>query len=164
MLRNLLRTTDDYAALLLRLALGAVVFPHGAQKVLGWFGGAGAAAAIAHMGKLGIPAPLAVLDLAAEFAGPLALIIGLLGRVAAFGIAAALLVAALLVHARNGFFMNWSGQQAGEGFEYHLLGIAIAVAIMIRGSGAFSIDLALTRNAFVGSDALGRGALAGMGR
>jgi putative oxidoreductase len=165
MLRRLLRTTDDYALLIIRLALAISIFPHGAQKALGWFGGGGPAGTVDFMGNMGIPAPLAVLDIIAEFVGPLALVIGLLGRVAAAGIGAVLLVAALLVHAQNGFFMNWSGQQAGEGIEYHILGIAMALAIMLKGSGALSVDLALTRNAFVGSEsAYSRGTPAGAAR
>jgi putative oxidoreductase len=81
----------------------------------------------------------------AEFFGSLGLIVGFLGRVAAFGIFCNMLVAIIAVHAQNGFFMNWFGKQAGEGFEYHMLAIGLAVAVMIGGSGAASIDRALTQ-------------------
>jgi putative oxidoreductase len=141
-LRKLLETDDDdVAALVLRLALGIVIFPHGAQKALGWFGGFGFSGTMGFFtGDLRIPALFAFLAILAEFAGSLGLIVGLLGRVAAFGIACNMVVATLLVHLPNGFFMNWSGQQAGEGFEFHLLALGIALALMIRGSGAVSLD------------------------
>ena len=91
-----------------------------------------------------IPAPFAFLAICAEFLGSLGLILGALGRIAAFGIACNMVVAILMVHHNFGLFMNWSGQQKGEGFEYHLLAIAIAIALMARGSGAFSVDQALS--------------------
>jgi putative oxidoreductase len=86
-----------------------------------------------------------VLAIAAEFLGSIGLILGFLSRIAAFGIAVNFVVAVLLIHVHNGFFMNWSGQQKGEGFEFFILGLAIALAIMIRGSGAWSIDGVLAR-------------------
>lgn len=94
-----------------------------------------------------IPAPFAFLAICAEFLGGLGLIVGLLGRVAAFGITINMIVAMLVVHFQFGFFMNWSGQQKGEGFEYHLLAIAIALVLIVRGSGAFSADRALSTKA-----------------
>ncbi|HXI21066.1 MAG TPA: DoxX family protein [Gemmatimonadales bacterium] len=146
MLRRLMLTGDDRVALLLRLVLGAVMFPHGAQKVLGWFGGYGFHGTMGFFtGQLHVPALFAVLAIVAEFAGSLALLAGLLTRVAAAGILANMLVAIALVHARIGFFMNWSGQQRGEGVEYHLLAIGIALALIIRGGGAASVDRALSR-------------------
>jgi len=145
-LRKLLQTEDDVAALVLRLALGIVIFPHGAQKALGWFGGFGFSGTMGFFtGTLGIPALLAFLAILAEFAGSLGLIVGLLGRVAAFGIACNMVVAALMVSLPHGFFMNWSGKQAGEGIEFHLLALGIAIALMIRGSGAASVDGILAR-------------------
>jgi putative oxidoreductase len=92
-----------------------------------------------------IPAPLAFLAIAAEFFGGLGLIVGLLTRVAAFGITVNMLVAIFTVHMANGFFMNWTGQQKGEGFEYHLLVLAMTVVLMIRGAGAFSLDRAIAK-------------------
>jgi putative oxidoreductase len=121
--------------------LGIVFFAHGAQKVLGWFGGYGYSATMhAFTTMMHIPAPFAFLAIMAEFLGGLGLIVGLLGRVAAFGISVNMLVAIAAIHHRFGLFMNWSGQQKGEGFEYHLLALAIGFIIMVRGSGAFSID------------------------
>jgi putative oxidoreductase len=145
LLHRLMRTDDDLAALVMRLGLAIVIFPHGAQKALGWFGGPGVGGTLGFLGSMGVPSWLAALVIVAEFFGSIGLVIGLLGRVAAFGILCDMIGAVLLVHAKTGFFMNWSGKQAGEGFEYHILAIAIALAIMIRGSGAASVDRALTR-------------------
>jgi putative oxidoreductase len=95
-------------------------------------------------GVLHIPALFAFLAIAAEFFGGLGLLIGLFSRIAAFGIAIVMLVGIAIVHGQFGFFMNWSGNQKGEGFEYHLLVLAIAALIMVKGSGAFSADRVLS--------------------
>ena len=145
MLSKLIRTDDDRAAMVARLVLALVVFPHGAQKALGWFGGFGVAGTVGFMESLGIPAALAWLAITAEFLGSILLVIGLLGRVAAFGIMANMIVATLTVHLPNGFFMNWTGQQRGEGFEFFLLGIGLALVVIMKGSGALSADRAMTR-------------------
>jgi putative oxidoreductase len=145
MFRKLIGTADDSVIAILRLVLGAVFFAHGAQKTLGWFGGYGFSGSMGFFTQaMHIPAPLAFLAICAEFLGGIGLIVGLLGRVAAFGIACNMLVAVVMVHWHFGFFANWFGNQKGEGFEYHLLALAIALAIMIKGSGAFSIDRALS--------------------
>jgi putative oxidoreductase len=147
MLQKLMKTPNDFVMTLLRLVLGVVFFAHGAQKVLGWFGGFGFSATLGFFTQqMHIPAPLAVLAIAAEFLGGLGLILGLFGRVAAFGICCNMVVAVALVHRQFGFFANWYGSQKGEGFEYHLLAIAICLAIMIRGSGALSIDRSASRD------------------
>ena len=146
MFRKLIATPHDYALLVTRLTLALVMFPHGAQKLFGWFGGHGFEATVGFFSsQLGIPAPLTVLVILAESLGAIALALGLVGRFMAFGIAAAMVGAVAMVHGQVGFFMNWSGQQAGEGFEFHLLALAMAVAVMIRGSGAWSIDRLLQR-------------------
>ena len=145
MLSRIIRTDDERAALVARLVLALVIFPHGAQKALGWFGGFGAAGTVGFMGTMGIPAALAWLAIAAEFLGSIALVIGFLGRVAAFGIMVNMIVATLTVHLPNGFFMNWTGQQRGEGFEFFLLAIGLALVVIMKGSGALSVDRALTR-------------------
>ena len=145
MFRKLIATDDDVASLVLRVSLGVVFFPHGAQKVLGWFGGYGLSGTMQGFTQgMGIPTVFAALAIAAEFLGSLGLIVGLLTRVAAFGIAVNMVVAMVLVHLQFGFFMNWFGNQKGEGYEYHLLAIAIAIALMIKGGGKASIDRALT--------------------
>jgi len=124
--------------------LGIVFFAHGAQKALGWFGGPGFEGTMKSFTQgLGLPSVLAVLVILTEFLGGIGLIIGLLSRVAAFGIAFEMAVAILLVHAPNGFFMNWYGSQKGEGFEYHLLAISMALLVTVRGAGAWSLDRVL---------------------
>ena len=147
MLQKLFRTNHDIGLTLVRLPLGVVFFAHGSQKMLGWFGGNGFSATMGFFeNQMHLPAILAFLAIAAEFFGGLGLILGLLGRVAAFGIFVNMLVAIFVVHLSNGFFMNWSGQQKGEGFEYHLLVLGMTLAIMLAGSGAFSLDEAIYRS------------------
>ncbi len=145
MITKLFQTDDDTASLVLRLLLGIVFFPHGAQKVFGWFGGHGFAGTMDGFMKMGIPAFLAFLAILAESAGSVGLITGFLTRVCAFGIACNMVVAILMIHIHNGFFMNWSGKKPGEGFEYHLLVIAIAIALMIKGGGRWSVDGLIAR-------------------
>lgn len=140
-LQLLIKTTTSSAPLIARLTLGLVMFPHGAQKMLGWFGGYGLGGTMAFFtGTMHIPAAMAFLAILAEFAGSLGLIFGLLSRVAAFGIASVMVVAIATVHASNGFFMNWTGSQKGEGFEYHLLALGLALIVMIYGAGKASLD------------------------
>ena len=144
MFHKLFSTSNDFTLTLVRLVLGVTFFAHGAQKMLGWFGGYGFHATMGTFTHyLGIPAPLAFLAICAEFFGGLGLLVGLLSRVAALGIIVNMLVAIATVHHVNGFFMNWTGQQKGEGFEYHLLAIALAIVVLIKGSGAVSIDRAI---------------------
>jgi putative oxidoreductase len=139
----LLQTDSGVAGLILRLTLAVVVFPHGAQKALGWFGGHGFKGTMQYFTGSGIPAVFALLAITAEFLGPLGLVVGLLTRVAAFGIACVMLVAIVTVHWRHGFFINWDGKQKGEGIEYHLLALGIAITLIIVGAGAWSLDGAL---------------------
>ncbi len=140
-LHLLLKTDNSAAPLLARLALGLVMFPHGAQKALGWFGGYGFDGTMGYFtGTLHIPAVFAFLAIAAEFAGSLGLITGFLSRVSALGIAATMTVAIFMGHAANGFFMNWYGGQKGEGFEYHLLAIGLALVVLVAGGGKASVD------------------------
>jgi putative oxidoreductase len=143
----LVRTRDDWAALLARLGLAVVMLPHGAQKAFGWFDGEGVQATIGSMSEQGLPVIVPVFVVLTELLGSLGLLAGLLGRLAAAGIAAVMLGAIVLVHFSNGFFMNWTGKQAGEGFEYHLLALALAAVVFIKGSGALSVDRALSRRA-----------------
>jgi putative oxidoreductase len=140
MLKKLFQTDRDYLLSIMRVVLGVVFFAHGAQKVLGWFGGYGFNATLGGMEHMGIPAPFAFLAIMAEFAGGLGLILGLLSRVAAFGLFVEMSVAIAAVHGANGLFMNWAGNQKGEGFEYHLLALAVLAAVMLRGAGALSLD------------------------
>lgn len=143
MLTTLLQTHADLAGLVLRLVLAAVIFPHGAQKVLGWFGGYGYAGTMQFFkGQVGLPTPVAFTAIMSEFVGPMALVLGLGTRLAALGIAAVMLGAIFKVHKGVGFFMNWTGQheKGQEGYEYHLLVLAICAALIAIGGGAFSLD------------------------
>jgi putative oxidoreductase len=143
MWRKLLSTHDDGLLTFLRLALFVAFIPHGAQKALGWFGGGGIAGTVHFFSGMGIPVVLSYLAIAAEFLGAIALFFGFLSRVAAFGLACNMVVAVTLVHWQNGFFMNWFGNQAGEGWEYHLLALTVLLAVMVRGGGAWSCDRAI---------------------
>ena len=141
MLRKLTLTENSSAITILRLVLGILFFAHGAQKMLGWFGGYGFTGTMGFFtGGMHIPAPFAFLAIAAEFFGGIGLLLGLFTRIAAFGIAVNMLVAIFTVHLQFGLFANWSGAQKGEGIEYHLLVLAITAFLMIRGGGAFSAD------------------------
>jgi putative oxidoreductase len=145
MLKRLMNTSNDLALTILRLVLGIVFFAHGAQKMLGWFGGYGFHGTMGFLEHMGMPAPVALLIICTEFFGGLGLIVGLLTRIAALGIGVEMIGAVFMVHLPNGFFMNWAGNQKGEGFEYHLLAIAVAAALLLRGAGAFSADRALSK-------------------
>ncbi|MGC1449309.1 MAG: DoxX family protein [Candidatus Sulfotelmatobacter sp.] len=141
MLRKLVSTDNDRATTILRVVLGIIFFAHGAQKMLGWFGGYGFTGTMGFFtGLLHVPAPFAFLAICAEFFGGLGLIFGFLTRIAALGISCNMLVAVAMIHRQFGFFMNWTGAQKGEGYEYHLLILATTVFLMIRGAGAASID------------------------
>jgi putative oxidoreductase len=138
---NLFSTDPDWTLTAIRVIPGVVFFAHGAQKVLGWFGGAGLKQTLRTMHEfLGLPVPLAFVAVMSEFLGGLGLIVGLLSRVAAVGICLTMLSAIALVHWRFGLFMNWLGDRKGHGFEYHLLAIGLTIAIIVRGSGALSLD------------------------
>lgn len=141
MIRKLVATDNDAGTALLRLVLGVIFFAHGAQKMLGWFGGYGFTGTMGFFTNvMHIPALFAFLAIAAEFFGGLGLILGFLTRVAALGIFTNMAVAIALVHHQFGFFMNWTGAQKGEGYEYHLLVLALSVFLIIHGAGAASID------------------------
>ncbi len=125
----------DIALLVLRLTLAVVLWPHGAQKALGLFGGPGISATVAGLSQMGLPAIIVYLVIAVEFLGPIALVLGVLTRLAALGIAVDMASAAFLVHLPNGFFMNFMGNQKGEGVEYFIYAVGIALALGIAGSG-----------------------------
>ena len=145
MLKNLMRTDSNLGCTVARLTLGVVIFPHGAQKMLGWFEGGGFAGTVQAFGGMGIPAILTVLIIVGEFFGSLGLIFGLFGRVAAAGIGLIMLGAIFMAHLQHGFFMNWFGNKPGEGFEYHILAIGLALIVTLRGSGLLSVDAAVSK-------------------
>ena len=149
----LVETGDDAGPAILRLTLALVFFPHGAQKLLGWFGGAGFSGTMDYFtGALGLPAVIALLVILIEFFGPLALAAGFLTRAAALGIGAVMVGAIATQHWQHGFFMNWTGQQAGEGFEFHLLVLGIVLVLLLKGSGALSLDRILGGERASGSE------------
>jgi putative oxidoreductase len=146
MYRKLIATNSDLGTLVGRVALGALMIPHGFQHALGLFGGYGFNGTLGWMTKtLGFPAPLAAVAIVTELIAPFALIVGLGGRLASLGLIG-LMAGAISTHAPNGFFMNWFGSlPAGtEGFEYHLLAIGLGAVVVANGSGALSMDRLLT--------------------
>jgi putative oxidoreductase len=145
--RLVLGSRAHVAGPILRLTLAAVILPHGLQKVFGMFGGYGWSGTMGYLtGSIGLPTALAALVILIEFLAPIALLFGLLTRLAAVGIVAVMLGAVETVHRANGFFMNWTGQQKGEGFEYHLLVIGIALALILAGGGCLSLDRRIARS------------------
>jgi len=146
MLKKLLETETDMATLILRLGLGLMIFPHGAQKLLGWFGGYGFGGTMQYFtDTMGIPYIFALAAILAEFFGGLALLAGIGTRIAALLVGVTLGVAAGMSHLSNGFFMNWSGTQQGEGLEFFVLALAMSAALMFRGAGSFGLDGLLAR-------------------
>jgi len=140
-LASFFRTDRSSVGLALRLTLGLVMFPHGAQKLLGWFGGPGFSGTMGFLtGGAGLPAPIAFLVIMAESIGALMLIVGAGTRLAAVGVMAVMAGAVATVHWQHGFFMNWFGNQKGEGFEYHLLVLGIAGTLAVVGAGRLSVD------------------------
>jgi putative oxidoreductase len=137
---SFISTSNDAGVFFARLVLAVVFIPHGLQKLLGLFGGNGFTATMAYFTSTGMPAVFAFLVIMAESLGSLSLLAGLFGRFMAFGIGMVMMGAIFMVHLQNGFFMNWFGNQKGEGIEYHLLALGLALVIMIKGSGKFSLD------------------------
>ena len=135
-------TYDSWSHLVVRLALGIIFFAHGAQKVLGWFGGPGLKGTVGYMKQaLGVPAPLAVLASLTEFLGGISMVVGLLVRPSAIGLIVVMLVAIAKVHGKNGLFINFANTPGkGHGYELNLALAAMALSILIGGAGAFSID------------------------
>lgn len=145
LLHSLVATGDSFAPTLLRLALGLMILPHGLQKTVGAFGGYGFKGTMGYFtGTLGIPWILAFLAIVAESVGGVMLLLGVGTRLAALAVGGVMLVAAWQ-HRSNGFFMNWTGAQKGEGYEFHLLAVAIALALGLLGGGALSVDGLLAR-------------------
>ncbi len=141
LLQHIIASGDGFDTLPVRVGAGVIFAAHGAQKLFGWFGGYGFEGTMGFFtDQLGVPALLALLVILAESLGSLALVAGFLTRLSAFGIGASMAGAILMVHASNGFFMNWYGAQAGEGFEYHLLVLGMALALIIKGGGRYALD------------------------
>ena len=140
-MKYLFQTNDNFSYWVPRVVLGCVMFPHGAQKLLGWFGGFGFTNSMTYFTQTaGLPWVIAFLIIMGESFGSLGLILGFFTRLSAFGLICIMLGAIITVHIPNGFFMNWFGKQAGEGFEYHLLVIGISIPLLISGGGKYSVD------------------------
>ena len=141
MINKILSTdSEDWGGLIARVFLGVVILPHGLQKLLGMFGGYGFSATVEYFASTGIPSLLGTLIVLGESFGALFLILGLISRISAAGIAIIMLGAILMVHGQNGFFMNWFGAQAGEGFEYHLLALGLSLVVLVKGGGKWALD------------------------
>lgn len=143
--RAFLATSNSVVPSLLRIALGGVIFGHGLQKVFGWFGGYGIEGTMKFFGSVGMPSVVGALVIVSDFFGSLALIAGLATRFSAAAAAAVMIGAMLLVHLPNGFFMNWGGAPHGEGYEFHLLALSMAAALVVAGGGFASVDAWLAR-------------------
>jgi putative oxidoreductase len=140
-MKVLFQTDESWAGLILRFTLGLVMYPHGAQKLLGWYGGFGFSGTMDFFtGTMHLPWLIAFLVIIGESVGSIALLAGLLTRFTAVSLAVIMLGAITMVHWPNGFFMNWFGKQAGEGYEYHLLVIGISLTLLITGAGKWSVD------------------------
>src|SRR5512133_3129232 len=144
MKKLLFTNSNNWSALIARLALGATVFAHGAQKLFGWFGGYGFNGTMGFLtGQGGLPYFVALLVVLIESIAALMLIAGVFTRVAAVGIFGLFSIIMFKFHAVNGFFMNWTGSQKGEGIEYFIILLGAALALVIAGGGKGSVDAAL---------------------
>ena len=141
MLEKVMRTRNDYTLTVARYVLAAIFIGHGSQKVFGWFGGLGFQGTLEMFQRtMSIPAPLTIFLMFTELSASLGFILGFLSRIAAFGLFCTMVVAPFANHLYPRFFMNWNGTRGGEGYEYHLLAIALLLGIMVHGSGALSVD------------------------
>lgn len=138
-LLSIFSTTDDLTITLLRVVLGIIMFPHGAQKVLGWFGGDGIKGTFHHMRAVGVPDIISWLTIIGQFLGSLALITGFCTRIAAAGIFI-IMAGAMFINLPNGWLMNWTGKKKGEGIEYFVLLLIINLIVIFKGSGPVSLD------------------------
>lgn len=138
---TLFSSGTDWTGVILRLTLGLIIFPHGAQKMLGWFGGYGFSGTLGYFtGTLNLPWIIGFLVIVIEFFGSLSLLAGLGSRLWAMAMIVLMLGIIFSAHIANGFFMNWTGAQGGEGYEYHLLVIGLSLAVVLNGGGRFSLD------------------------
>ena len=146
-MKYLFQTNDKFSYWVPRVILGCVMFPHGAQKLFGWFGGFGFTNTMTYFTQTaGLPWIIAFLIIIGESLGSLGLILGFFTRLSALGLICIMVGAIITVHIPNGFFMNWFGKQAGEGFEYHLLVIGMSIPLLISGGGKYSVDALINKN------------------
>lgn len=141
MYTNIFKTTDLHIGLILRITLALVIFPHGAQKLFGWFGGYGFSGTMDFFTEtVGLPWIIGFLAIILESIGSIALVAGFATRIVSFSYVLLALGITFTSHFENGFFMNWFGNQSGEGYEYFILWIGIAIALTIVGGGKYSVD------------------------
>ena len=146
-MKYLFQTNDKFSYWVPRVILGCVMLPHGAQKLFGWFGGFGFTNTMTYFTQTaGLPWIIAFLIIMGESLGSLGLIVGFFTRLSALGLICIMVGAIITVHIPNGFFMNWFGKQAGEGFEYHLLVIGMSIPLVISGGGKYSVDVLIHKN------------------
>jgi len=137
---------NDWTGFMLRLTIGAIIFPHGAQKMLGWFGGYGFSGTMNYFtDNIHLPWIIGFLVIIIEFFGSLFLLLGIASRIWAILLIFLMIGIIFSSHIDNGFFINWSGNNKGEGYEYHLLVIGLSIAILLNGSGKCSIDKYLAK-------------------
>ena len=145
-MKYLFQTNDNFSYWVPRVILGCVFLPHGAQKLFGWFGGFGFTNTMTYFTQTaGLPWIIAFLIIMGESLGSLGLIVGFFTRLSALGLICIMVGAITTVHIPNGFFMNWFGKQAGEGFEYHLLVIGMSIPLLISGGGKYSVDVLINK-------------------
>jgi putative oxidoreductase len=147
-MKKIFATNENSSATIIRIVLGLILFPHGAQKLLGWFGGYGFDGTMGFLtGTVGLPWIIGFFVIIIEFFGALALIFGFATRIVSIGLIALFAGIVFTGHLDHGFFMNWNGQQKGEGYEYHLLVIGMALSLLVSGAGKWSADYAIQRKA-----------------
>lgn len=143
MIETLLQTDADYVCTFLRIITGIIIFPYGMQKLFGWFDGVGIKGTLEQMAVRKVPRFIAWLVIIGQSFGSIALMSGFLGRIAAGGLFI-IFTGALIVHLPDGWTMNWFGEKDGEGIEYHVMLLSLLLVVIVKGSGAMSIDLWLT--------------------
>ena len=147
-MKKIFATNENSSATIIRIVLGLILLPHGAQKLLGWFGGYGFNGTMGFLtGSVGLPWVIGFLVIIIEFFGALALIFGFATRIVSIGLIALFAGIVFTGHLDHGFFMNWNGKQKGEGYEYHLLVIGMALSLLVSGAGKWSADYAIQRKA-----------------
>ncbi len=145
LLINIFATSESKASVILRIILGSVLFAHGARNMIGWFGGNGFSNTMQYFTEtVGLAYMVGFLVICLQFFGAIFIFIGFSTRLIALGILGMFIGMIVTVHLPYGFFMNWFGNSAGEGFEYHILVIGICSALLVLGGGAWSLDRKLS--------------------
>lgn len=140
------KTNEHLSGLIVRITLAFVMLPHGCQLLFGWFGGFGFTGTMNYFTQVeGLPWMIGFLVIALQFFGALAILVGFMGRFFAMAMAVLFFGMVVTSHWQHGFFMNWMGNQQGEGFEFHVLAIGLSLALLVSGSGAYSVDARLTK-------------------